>query len=98
MSGQYRTILLKIMGEEYPIKSDADADYLHELATYVEEKIKGLGEGERFPHKVKREMLAAILIADEYFTERRKNAEIEQKLAELSVSLDRRVQDFPDDA
>ena len=39
MTQPYRTTLVTIMGDQYPIKSDADAEYLRKLAKYVEEKI-----------------------------------------------------------
>ena len=88
MAEPYNTTLVRIMGEDYPIKSDADSDYLHELASYVEEKIVSISSKNKFPPRLKREVLAAILIADDYFTEKRKNAEIEEKQAKLTATVE----------
>jgi len=76
------------MGDEYPIKSDADADYLRKLAKYVENKIQSVALGSRLPQPLKSEVLAAILLADEYFMEKQKNAEIEQRLQRLLKVLE----------
>ena len=88
MAEPYKTTILRIMGDEYPIKSDADSDYLHELAKYVEEKIQSIALKNKFPSKLKSEVLASIVIADEFFSEKKKNAKIEQKLSELTVLIE----------
>ena len=87
MAEPYKTTILRIMGDEYPIKSDADSDYLQELAKYVEEKIQSITLKNKFPSKLKSEVLASIIITDEYFSEKKKNAKIEQKLTELTDLL-----------
>ena len=88
MTESYETTLVRIMGEEYPIKSDADSSYLHELARFVEEKILIVSSKNKLPPRLKCEVLAAILIADEYFTEKHKNAEIEHKLSQLTAVIE----------
>jgi len=88
MSEPNKTTLVRIMGEEYPIKSDADSEYLIKLAQYVEEKIITITSKIKLPQRLKSEVLAALLIADEYFTEKRKNAEIEQKLDDLMAHIE----------
>ena len=87
MTEPYKTTIVRIMGDEYPIKSDADSDYLQELAKYVEEKIQSIALKNKFPSKLKSEVLASIIITDEYFSEKKKNAKIEQKLTELTDLL-----------
>lgn len=87
MTEAYKTTLVRIMGDDYPIKSDADPSYLHELARYVEEKIVSITSKNKLPPRLKREILAAIIIADEYFSEKKKNAEIEKKQAELTAAV-----------
>jgi len=91
MVESYKTTILRIMGDEYPIKSDADPDYLQELAKYVEEKIQSIILKNKFPSKLKSEVLASIIIADEYFSEKKKNAKIEQKLMELTDLLEKNL-------
>ncbi len=77
------------MGEDYPIRSDADIGYLHDLARYVEDKISGVSSKNKLPPRLKREILAAILIADDYFSEKRKNAELMRKQAALKETVDK---------
>jgi cell division protein ZapA len=88
MAEPYKTTKVRIMGEEYPIKSDADPEYLLELAKYVEGKIQNISLKNRLPSKLKNEVLAAIVIADEYFNEKKKNAKKEQKLNDLKELLE----------
>ena len=92
MSEAYKTTLVRIMGDDYPIKSDADANYLHELARFVEGKILSVTSQNKLPPRLKREVLAALLIADDYFTEKKKNAEIEKKQAELAVMVNQAIE------
>ena len=87
MTEPYKTTIVRIMGEEYPIKSDAGSSYLYELARYVEEKIASVTAQNKLPPRLKREILAALIIADEYFTEKKKNAEIEKKQVELTAAV-----------
>ena len=84
-----------IMGREYPIKSDADPAYLQKLAKYVEEKIQGVSLKNKLPSQFKNEVLAAIIIADEYFSEKDKNAQIEQKVEELTGLLEQNLSGEP---
>jgi cell division protein ZapA (FtsZ GTPase activity inhibitor) len=88
MNESYKTTLIKIMGEEYPIKSDADSEYMQKLARYVEEKISSLSSKIKLPPHLKPEILAALLIADEYFGEKQKNAEMDRKLNTLMLVIE----------
>jgi len=91
MAEPYTTTVVRIMGEDYPIKSDADPDYLSGLAKYVEEKILSISAKNRFPSKIKSEVLAALIIADEFFSEKKKNAQIDQKITELNSLLEKHM-------
>ena len=88
MAESYKTTIVRIMGDEYPIKSDADPIYLHNLAKYVEEKIEKVSLKNKLPSKIKSEVLASIIITDEYFSEKEKNAKIENKLVELTSLIE----------
>ena len=88
MAEPYSTTVVTILGDRYPIKSDADATYLHELARYVEDKLRSLSARAKLPAPLKYEVLASIIIADEYFSEKKKNTQMEQKLLELSGMLE----------
>jgi cell division protein ZapA (FtsZ GTPase activity inhibitor) len=87
MDDAYKTIKVRIMGEEYPIRSDADTDYLNQLARFVEDRIAGIA-AERFPPRLKREVMAALLIADELFDEQKKTADMESRIEEMASAID----------
>ena len=95
MADPYSTTVVTILGDRYPIKSDADAAYLHELARYVEDKLHSLSTRAKLPAPLKYEVLASIIIADEYFSEKKKNKQIEQKLLELSGMLETALAESP---
>jgi cell division protein ZapA (FtsZ GTPase activity inhibitor) len=88
MPETYKTTLIRIMGDDYPIKSDADSEYMRKLARYVEDSIRNVTSRIKLPAHLKPEILAALLIADEYFSEREKNDEIERKMRELVSVLE----------
>jgi cell division protein ZapA len=88
MTESLSTTVVSILGDRYPIRSDADPAYLHELARYVETKIRSVSSQTKLPTPLKAEVLASILIADEYFNEKIKNKNIEEKLLELSEMLE----------
>ena len=83
MTETLKTTLIRIMGDDYPIKSDADSEYMKDLARYVEDTVRNVSSRIKLPPHLKPEILAALLIADEYFTQREKNAEVERKMIEL---------------
>ena len=95
MAEPYKTTIVRIMGDEYPIKSDANPEYLRELAKYVEEKILHISSKNKLPSTLKSEVLASIVIADEYLSEKKKNTQIEQKLIELTVFLEKNISREP---
>lgn len=87
-----RTTVVTILGENYPIRSDADASYLHKLAQYVEDRIEGITSKNKLPQQLKGEVLAALLIADELFAARARYQEAESRLQDLVEELDTHVQ------
>jgi cell division protein ZapA len=91
MAEPLSTTVVSILGDRYPIKSDADPQYLHELARYVEAKIMSIASRAKLPSPLKCEVLASMVIADDYFSEKKKNKQIEQKLLELSGMLEKEL-------
>lgn len=83
----HKTTKVRIMGEDYPIRSDAEEEYLKSLARFVEEKIGGIA-AEPFPPRLRREILAALLIADDLFSERKRNAELQRRITEMAAAVD----------
>ena len=77
MQDKKQSVKVNIFGEDYPIKGDADAGYIQEVAGYVDQKMKEVCErmSNKLPLRVA--VLAAMSITDELFKER---TDKEQKL------------------
>ena len=56
-----------IRGQRYPIRSNLDARYVAELATYVDAKMRAAAESTPTTDALRLAVLAALNIADEYF-------------------------------
>jgi cell division protein ZapA len=87
-----KTIKVNIWGIEYGLKSDADPQYIQELAAYVDQKMRKLSEGTVVKSQLKIAVLAALNIADELFRLKLKHEklikEIEQTSDELTENLE----------
>ncbi len=82
-----RRVKINVLNNEYFIKTDADEDYVREIANYVEEKIM-----EDFPHvgavTVPRPFLLATLkVVDDYFRLKREFEEFKNRAEEGSRRL-----------
>jgi cell division protein ZapA (FtsZ GTPase activity inhibitor) len=64
---------------------------MRKLARYVEDAIRNVTSRIKLPPHLKPEILAALLIADDYFSEKERNAEIERKLKKLVSVLEENV-------
>jgi cell division protein ZapA len=90
-----QSIKVNIYGQEYPIKSEADATYVQQIAEYVDRKMKEVAE--KVPARIHSQLavLAALHIADELFKERedkeKKLSEVEEKTQSLIEWLDAKL-------
>lgn len=90
-----QSIKVNIYGQEYPIKSDADATYVQQIAEYVDRKMKEVAE--KVPARIHSQLavLTALNIADELFKEReekeKKLSEVEEKTQSLIEWLDAKL-------
>jgi cell division protein ZapA len=80
MNDKKQTVLVNIMGEEYPIKAEADRAYILQVAKYVDTKLREVQEKLSARSPVKVAVLTALNIADELFKER---AEKEKRLSDI---------------
>ena len=80
MDDKKQTVSVNILGEEYPLKADADRAYIVQVAKYVDTKMKEVMEKVSAKAPVKVAVLAALNIADELFKER---AEKEKKISDI---------------
>jgi cell division protein ZapA len=77
-----RSVGVEIAGQRYAIRSDADEEYVHTLARYVDDKIADARRATRTVSTHQVVILAALNIADELFREQRSRAEMKQKISE----------------
>ena len=82
-----RLVQLHIGGQRYSVKSDADETYVRVLAGHVDEQLQEVGQSSRAVPTQKLLVLAALTIADELFSERRKRAELKRRVKEKSQEV-----------
>ena len=88
-----QTIRVEIYNQTYSIRSDGDNEYIHELAEYVDRKMREISSGTMTVDSLKVGILAALHIADEFFQLKHSQAQNDAQLAtrstECSEMLDR---------
>lgn len=71
---------IEIYDQMYNINGEQDEEYFKELAAYVDGKMRAIAEQTHMVDSLKVAVLAALNIADEMFTVRQKQQEIEGPL------------------
>jgi cell division protein ZapA len=88
---------VQIFGHSYTIRGEADQDYILNVASYVDRKMREVTEKLPVASLSKVAILASLNIADELFKERAQVASREQQLnaraARLNAVLDEVLQD-----
>ncbi len=87
----YRVVRVDIHGQQYPIRSRLDAQYVAELATYVNRKMQAASDTSQTADSLRLAVLAAINIADELFRCRQTQLSSEGEFAERAQELERLV-------
>lgn len=70
MSESSRVVSVEVQGLRFPIRSALDEDYIAELATYVDDKMRAASDASPSGDVVKIAVVAALNIADEFFRAR----------------------------
>ena len=87
---------VEIFDQSYNIKGAMDDDYVEQLATYVDQKMREIYNNSRTVDTLKVAVMAALNIADELFQERDQARRVEtiisDKSAQCSRVLDQLVQ------
>lgn len=81
---------IEIYDQVYNVSADQDEAYLKELASFVDGKMRAVAEATHTVDSLRVAILAALNIADEFFTVRRRQEEVEgplRKRVERCVSL-----------
>ena len=81
------SVTVKIYGQEYTLRGEADADYVQEVARFVDARMREISATSSVAMTTKVAILAAINIADELFRERQKRHEALSLLDERSGQM-----------
>ncbi len=76
---------IEIYDQSYNVNADGNEEYLKELAAYVDGKMRSIAESTRMVDSLKVAVLAALNIADETFT-------LRQRQQDIDVPLRKRVE------
>lgn len=80
---------VRIVGEEYTIRSDVAPEVTRAIADHVDATIRKVLENPAITDPGKAAILAAMSITDELFKERAKQAEVAERMRTLSGELRR---------
>ncbi|HXT47200.1 MAG TPA: cell division protein ZapA [Gemmatimonadaceae bacterium] len=83
------SVKVTIVGEEYTIRSDEDAEHTRAVAKYVDEAIRGVMNAGATVESHKAAILAALEITDELFKVRDGQAELANHMRGISGELRR---------
>ncbi|HMK48988.1 MAG TPA: cell division protein ZapA [Thermodesulfovibrionales bacterium] len=76
-----------ILGQKYTIKGDAPEEYIRELASFVDAKLKEVYKASPNITPVKASILAALDIADELLKTRNQQEEMAKNIEEKATTL-----------
>jgi cell division protein ZapA len=86
-------ISVEIHGQRYPIRSTLGPEYVAQLATYVDEKMRAASDSTPTGDSLRLAILAALNVADELFRcrdmNRARTGELAERAGELERMLDR---------
>jgi cell division protein ZapA len=90
-----RLVEVNIFGQDYTVKTDADAEHIQKIASYVDEKMGEIVRNTKTVSTLNVAILAALNIADDFFKEiqRRQEviAEVEHRSKEIVKTIDNQL-------
>lgn len=93
--GKERLVEIKVFGQTYTVKTDAEEDYIQEVAKYVNEKMEEVLKKTKSVSTQNVAILTALNIADDLLKEKEKRIallqEVEAKSRDLIEKIDRKV-------
>jgi cell division protein ZapA len=93
MTEPTHVVPIHVQGQQYPIRTSLDPDYVMRLAAYVDDKMRAASESTPSGDSLRLAVLAALNIADELFRCRDatdlQSGEIAARTEELKRLLDR---------
>jgi cell division protein ZapA len=91
MADNVRVIPISIQGQQYPIRTSLNPDYVLQLAAFVDDKMRAAADSTPTGDQLRLAVLAALNIADELFRCRDASDERDGRLAERTEELERLI-------
>ena len=96
--GTERLVEIKVFGQTYTVKTDAEEDYIQEVAKYVNEKMEEVLKKTKSVSSLNVAILTALNIADDLLREKEKRTallrEVEAKSKDLVEKIDIKMGDW----
>jgi cell division protein ZapA len=93
--GKERLVEIKVFGQTYTVKTDAEEDYIQEVAKYVNEKMEEVLKKTKSVSTLNVAILTALNIADDLLKEKEKRItllrEVEAKSKDLVEKIDTKM-------
>jgi cell division protein ZapA len=93
--GKERSVEIKVFGQTYTVKTDAEEEHIQEVARYVNEKMDEVLKKTRSVSSLNVAILTALNIADDLLKERERRIalirEIEVKSKDLAEKIDIKI-------
>lgn len=93
--GKERLVEIKVFGQTYTVKTDAEEDHIQKVAQYVNEKMEEVLKKTRSVSTLNVAILTALNIADDLMREKEKRIEllreVESKSKELIEKIDTKI-------
>jgi cell division protein ZapA len=80
-------VRVTILGQEYPVRAEADAAYVQEIAAYLDARMRLLQQADPNRPPLKIAILAALNLIDEMFA-------LKKEKQELADQYERKVREF----
>lgn len=80
--GEKNRVTVEIFGKTYTIRGDAPAEWIHEVAAYVDQKMRVIADKHLYLDTTKIAVLTALNLADEYFRLKEEYEELLQLIDE----------------
>jgi cell division protein ZapA len=82
-----RFVEVNILGHDYTVKTDAETEYIQEIASYVDKKMSEIVRNTKTVSTLNVAVLAALHIADEFFKEMQKREELIEEVEHRSEEI-----------
>ena len=93
--GKERLVEIKVFGQTYTVKTDAEEEYIQEVAKYVNEKMEEVLRKTKSVSTLNVAILTALNIADDLLKEKEKRTalrrEVEAKSKDLVEKIDIKI-------